>query len=342
MSLRVIACVALAAGALAPSTGRACTPRCPAFAAAPPDGAVVPANVPALVVRSPDLRCWYSMCQGIELETPEIIDSGERSVGFEYLDPGSNAPHLLVLAAPLTSGETYRFRYPDPCATATNCREGTCVIPFREQTLVAGPIAPLPTSLGEVEVSEACVEVAPISTRRGSCVVNATVATLRLSIRPSADLVPFLPVTYFTSSVRGEETGRTPHAPELVDGQLAGDAVGPIYSRCDAWDDLDANGLSPGIHEVIVRAWIAGLAQPLEHRVAIEIRCDGVPLCDGSGTWAAPDSGQPILPDAGPPAAPPATALCVVARGQGSATGPLFGLLAVCAWCGRRYVRSRT
>lgn len=238
------------------------------------DGGVVPANVPALLLTTPVTGFDTPNLAGITLSTAtgiEVALSGSSQLGGRLL--------VLNLPVGLTPQERYVLRFP------TLCREPDAgAVPF-ERAFTAGPSAPPPTSLGQLEVA---------STGHGQLAVHESIscgdfidaAWAQLKLTPSPELVPFLPFTRWTLEVDGQLWTNEEVAAVLPSGLLGklpsypsqiptGRRALQVHAACGATQGDVDRGTGLGGHTATLKAWVTGVEAPLTSSVSFTLACAG-------------------------------------------------------------------
>ncbi|GMT98706.1 hypothetical protein KH5H1_28250 [Corallococcus caeni] len=279
----------------------------------PPD-AVVPANVPALVV-VPPAEEWVEE-QTLRLRTKEGVDVEARLLK----GPGSSG--VLVPTAPLVPGTHYHLEGTIPCS------DGHTGQPFAAMAdFTAGPEVALPTATGVLEKGTSQAGSIKVWDGGASCAANYFGGRTTLEFTPAPGLVPFLPWVHWTLEVDGQTWATAPHgAVDASGGVIPADGFRAmrdlltVYTLCDQEPPgmpASARGVSEGRHTATLRPVLeqAGMALPALE-VAFEVYC---PHFGGDGGQEDP------LPDPTPDDGPP-----LKAKGCSQAGGGLaaFGLLA--------------
>ncbi|NOK35450.1 hypothetical protein HMI49_19790 [Corallococcus exercitus] len=264
--------VLLGGGIVRPPSAEACGgPVCdPAKVRVPlPPDAVVPANVPALVMLPFPVY-------GKELETLRLRTEDGADVEATLL-PGPHWSGLVVPAAPLVLGAHYRLEAHDLCGGFPQ-EPGTA-----ETSFTAGPAVTLPAASGTLRAEpeqQATFQVWGGST----CSVGVEGRTVTLGFTPAPELVPFLPWVHWTLEVDGKTWATAPHG--AVDA--AGNVMPPnrfayahdlliVYSVCRVLPDEPApsdQGLPPGRHVATLRPVLEQSGTPLPPmEVSFELAC---------------------------------------------------------------------
>lgn len=240
------ATVLLAVVSVAPRRADACSaPSCwPSFAV-PKNGATVPANLPAF---------WWmpGSTQGVTADAGALtlvnVDGG-ANVPFTYVSDGGT--HLVVPAM-LEPGEQYEFN--DGFA----CGGGFGGVSAR---VTVSPAAPLPTSLGTLQVDGQLIGTLTVMTRGGSCSEAITAAQRKALLQASVEAQPWLDVFFFEMVVDGVTWAPSSSlvASPNYGGSWKGRGEDLFYRRCSAATSMWAeSGLSEGTHQAVLRAWVPG------------------------------------------------------------------------------------
>lgn len=263
---------------------------CPRGYFAPRDTTTVPLNVPALVhagsAPPPD---------GAAAVT--LTTSAGAPVAFVSTPTPGSFTVLLRPSAPLVQGETYVISQYQSCGTGAS-------VGFAQQTFLAGPAAPLPTTLGQIVQTQRYVDDAYRELAGTKCWDTQRTAVTRLIFEPSAELVPWLPVTTFTFRVDGSPYGASlhGHGPNDVMPHPWWDRwLVEAHGACEEptkESQLD-RGLALGTHSYQLEARIAGVETSVGTIAGtFELGCDGVAV--GPPAGAAGASGAAGAGNSGP------------------------------------------
>ncbi|MBN8233407.1 hypothetical protein JYK02_38405 [Corallococcus macrosporus] len=261
-----------------------------------PPNAIVPANVPALVVVPPAYE-WVEE-QSLRLRT-------EDGTGVEArVLKGPDNSGILVPAAPLVPGTRYRLEGSVPCS------EGRTGQPFVAMAdFTAGPAVGLPTATGVLKMGDREAGILRVWDGGASCAANYTGGWAKLEFTPAPGLVPFLPWVHWTLEVDGQTWATAPHgAVDASGGARPADGFRTmrdlltVYTLCDNEPPgmpASARGVSEGPHTATLRPVLeqAGTALPALE-VAFEVYCphtggDGG-YGPGPGTGSGPDDEVPV------------------------------------------------
>ena len=264
----------------------------------PSAGQTIPANAPALhyvlnAIGANVPQEAFAPPQGIQL-----YNGGGASVPVTVNDDPSYG-YRIEPATPFVAGQSYRLRYPDPCAGSGM---------FAEAQIPIGPVAPWPTASGTLRLSAVTGDVT--YTCFDLPYVLRDHPGLEVEVTPSAALRPFLPVVLFELNVGGLSWSRTaygamPHWFPTLPGLLQ-HPDDLLYADCGRMGDGDpqndcpnrAGGLSPGPHRLMLPVRILGsIDDPTP--LAADFTID----CDTGGFGSAGASGAAGAGGGGPGAA---------------------------------------
>ena len=271
-ALGVVTCVLGGAAGLTPvaeaCSGPACSDREVQVPMLP--GAEVPANVPALVIVPATFQRVDS--GSVHLRTAEGVEVAAD------ITPGALGSAVVVPAAPLVPGASYRLEGSNPC-------------PFGEETVTAAFTAseplPLPATTGVLEAGP--VQQGKVTVIGGSsCSVDTQGSSLRLRFTPAPELVPFLPWVHWTVEVDGQPWASAPHGALGPTGELTPSIrlqytrdLLWLYAVCEVTPDSQPPlnmGLEPGRHVATLRPVLEHLAVPLPSvEVPFELTCPAKP-----------------------------------------------------------------
>ncbi|RKH20351.1 hypothetical protein D7X74_04360 [Corallococcus sp. CA047B] len=208
----------------------------------PPD-AVVPANVPALVVLPPPIN--FVDEQSLRLRTEEGVDVEARVLR------GPRGSGVLVPAAPLIPGTRYHLEGTPSCGSSPHEPGGAAA------AFTAGPQVALPTVTGTLQAAPEQHGAFRVS-GGASCWQSVEGSTVTLGFTPAPELVPFLPWVHWTLKVDGQTWATAWHgAVDSSGGVTPSDGFRTmrdlltVYSICDdprSPQDSTGTGLVPGRH----------------------------------------------------------------------------------------------
>jgi hypothetical protein len=243
----------------------ACSPpQCWPGSFVPKDGATIPANAPGFYFRPSE-----SGSPG----DPSLVrltaaSDPTTSIPFTAV-PQPNGDFVLVPDVPLVEGETYTLEDRALCNNAT-----------LHSTFTAGPAAPLPTSLGTVELighgNYADLDLATVS---GSCSTRVEATVLQIALSESASAAPWKDLFLYETLVDDQPwVNQASIAVRTTPGESwVGRGKDLLYRVCQLSSDAYYQGLPVGGHEVRFRASLPG-ASPMTASLAtpkqaFEIMC---------------------------------------------------------------------
>jgi uncharacterized membrane protein YgcG len=288
-AVRVASGLLVCAAAVPPLSREAraqATDRCEVIVT-PSAGRTIPANAPAL----------HYVVAAIGANIPQ--EAYAAPVGIQLFNgAGANVPvtinddpsygYRIEPSVPFIAGQTYRLRYPDPCAGSGM---------FAEAQIPIGPAAPWPTASGTLRLTAVTGDVTYTCFDLPYVLRNHP--GLRIQITPSAELQPFLPLVLFEPRIDAFAWARTayggmPHWFATLPGLLQHpDDV--LYADCGRMGEGDpqndcpnrAAGIAPGVHRLMIAVYILGSTtdpQPLAADLTID--------CDTGGFGSAGSSGS--------------------------------------------------
>jgi uncharacterized protein (TIGR03382 family) len=243
----------------------ACSPpQCWPGAFVPKDGATIPANAPGFYFRPSE-----SGSPGdASLVRLSAASDPTASIPFTAV-PQPNGDFVLVPDAPLVEGETYTLEDRALCNNST-----------LHSTFTAGPAAPLPTSLGTVElVGHGNFAELDLATVSGSCSTSVDATVLQIALAESASASPWKDLFLYETLVDDQPwVNQASIAVRTTPGESwVGRGKDLLYRVCQLSSDAYYQGLPIGGHEVRFRASLPGaspttasLATPKQ---AFEIMC---------------------------------------------------------------------
>jgi uncharacterized membrane protein YgcG len=252
----------------------------------PSPGRTIPANAPALhyvvaAIGSNVPQEAYAAPVGIQL-----FNGGGASVAVTVNDDPFYG-YRIEPATPFVAGQSYRLRYPDPCAGSGM---------FAEAQIPIGPSAPWPTASGTLRLTAATGDV-PYACFDLPYVLRNHPG-LQIQITASPALQPFLPIVLYEINVDSLSWARTayggmPHWFSTLPGLLQHpDDI--LYAACGGMGEGDpqndcpnrAGGLTAGSHRLMVPVRILGdTGDPTP--LAADFTID----CDTGGSGSAGSSG---------------------------------------------------
>ncbi|NRD44453.1 hypothetical protein [Corallococcus exiguus] len=285
----------------------------------PPD-AVVPANVPALVVVPPAYE-WVEE-QSLRLRTEAGVDVEARLIK----GPGNSG--VLAPTAPLVAGTRYHLEGTVPCGGGCGGHPFVAMADF-----TAGPEAALPTTTGVLRAGAGQLGQFKVWDGSASCASGYIGGWVTLEFTPAPELVPFLPWVRWTLEVDGQTWAAAPHgAVDASGGVIPADGFRTmrdlltVYTLCGYESPgmpPSAEGIEPGEHTATLRPVLeqSGTVLPVLE-TTFEVNCPHFGS-DGGYTEPIPDAGTGTVTD-------PDDNLTPKAKGCSQAGGGLaaFGLLA--------------
>lgn len=178
--------------------------------------------------------------------------------------PEGHAPGVFVVRP---SGALVAGRYE---ARAPSCDAGD-----RSAPVVVGPEAVEPSALGTLRVGAPRTEAGPSGCFSSP---SAKVRSVELSLDVDRSLVSWLPITVTELVVDGVAW----RDPELDRGATVGFRTTTLRADCSG---SDARFLSPKVHELELRAFVAGRSAVLRTTARVDLRCveEASPKEDGGG-----------------------------------------------------------
>ena len=187
----------------------------------------------------------------------------------------SNGDYLLVPDAPLVAGTDYTIIDHTPCGTTPDAG------PHATFHVVAA--APLPASLGTLDIIDHQQETFPVATASGSCTTDVLADQARLQLTPGADAVPWKDALHYQTVVDGQPWGASAsiNATYAPGSSWVGVAVDRLYHVCSTTDDTIGSGLAAGNHQASMTATLPGSPVALAAAaVPVDLECSG----SGSGS----------------------------------------------------------
>lgn len=302
---RWILIVTFALLAVLHSRARACSaPYCSPSVLAPPTGAIIPSNAPALFFDP--ARVLDRPATGAADVT--LLDGAGMAVPMDALtDPQftggvQGSPYLLIPRTPLTPSASYRLRFSAPCGG--DKQDGG--VPLTEQAFTTSAAVPQPATAGDLKIAPQRTQTITVSTRRGSCVYDIVASTAAFELQPSEELKPWLPLARFTTTVDGILWASTGYGADPA-ASATYRGVETVFAACPPSDPSDDSGLSLGPHHVELQVHIAGATtDPPPLSVEVNLTCPDAPKQTGgcsvgdrfaspAGSTAASTSGFSLL-----------------------------------------------
>lgn len=294
-------------------------------------GAQIPANAQAIPVLLPTpLQPPY------EPVVPELRDAAGKPVEVEAKDDAMGWTILRPLKG-FAPSSTYTLHLPSLCKDPSGSIE-----PPTDVTFTTGPTAPLPTSLGTLQLAALPVELVSVWTSSGSCTEAILAARGSIDLAAVAELAPWKALARAEVRVDGASWansayGDLPLAGEAPAYQPKGRTIHAFHVACATVPSSADAGLQPGLHHVELRIHIAGETQDAPDLAGdLSVTCPSQPDVDAGG-----DADTGLTPDAAdakdsadtaasgtPKPAKPQDDGCSASRtSQDSAIGPLAWLV---------------
>ena len=226
-------------------SGNDCTPPI----AAPKDGTVMPVNAAGV-------RWEASTIEVEDVVLRDIAANVTLPIAFEQ----TGSLFDLRPAEPLDPGKTYRFEFPDDlCGPAFN-RSFVTAPAVELSTTSLGSLLAAPPELAQIEV--------PASV---TCSAFVDAVSVRVELELDPQLEPFAGALMYETLVDGQRWHHEPRlfAPQKLGESWVGRGVDSIFSTCP--DGSQWSGVSPGPHQVQMRAEIPGLPGVVLESDVIEI-----------------------------------------------------------------------
>ncbi len=274
-------------------------PTCEAVSYAFLEGAELPANVAGIGAPTFESGSWGNSTRPLfqKLRGATLTADGGASRALPALVDDAGLFSGWAIPGGLQTGESYLLELE---AGGCLARDGGGARPTR-RGFRAGPVTPFPESLGTVTASQA--EIRDAWTQGGStCSYGQRSAIISLQVAPTAELVPFLPVTRWELFVDGKSWVQAGYGEVSADGTVFHPKVNAPGNYSPPEDDrrLDsvyapcepvAGGLAPGEHSLQLVAHVAGRPRIEGSTLTVNMNCD-LPSEDGPfGCNAAPNPG---------------------------------------------------
>ena len=228
-----------------PSVSMGCEePICWGSGLVPGDGATVPANLPAMA--------WLPTDGPLSPDATLTLRTADKNIPLTMESQRING-QAIVLARfegviPSTSIQA---------SAPETCRFGPKGTPA---TITVGPSAPLPKSLGHLNLVSDQIGPLTVGTSMGSCstVINARQALIQLV--PSIEATPWVDAMVFNTLVDGKPYIKTESIGERAPfgASWVGRGKERVYVDCDS-DRGAFQGVTPGPHTVVIQARIPGV-----------------------------------------------------------------------------------
>jgi hypothetical protein len=223
-------------------------PQCWPGAFIPQDGAVIPENAPGFYFR-PSLQGGAPGDASFVHLTADSDPS--TSLAFTAV-PQPNGDFVLVPDAPLLAGETYTLEDRTVCNGAA-----------LRSRFTAGPTAPLPSSLGAVNlIGHGIFAEIDVATSSGSCSTKVEATIAQITLDRSATAEPWKDLLLYETLVDDKPWINQASINVRTDPgeSWLGRGTDLLYRVCKPNPDAAFQGLAVGGHNVRFRASLPGLA----------------------------------------------------------------------------------
>jgi hypothetical protein len=221
-------------------------------------------------------------------------DSGSP-VSFSFMKQPSGG-YVIRLDAPLEPGASYRVEGTSFCWMG----------PTQPVILRAGPVAALPTSLGNLAASTPTLRKLTVATYAGSCIVDISAAAADISIALASDAKPWENALLYSTLVDGQPWRPTGSLAgfSTLGSSWVGRARDLVYSPCHSMDGgqlLLTTDLPQGRHTVQMVATLPGSSWGARSdTVEVDLECE--PPADAQDAAqqtpdASGDAAKPKEPD---------------------------------------------
>lgn len=276
-SLLVVCLIGTAVFSSRPSD--ACAPQmCVGGQFLPAQGAVIPANTPAI-------WWWPDRPNG----TPDtalpihggsfdlmLVDQGNEELLPVHSEPGPAFGGLfLVPKDPMPAERTIRVRGVSYCPNDTGLLDETATSAEFETTQPAD----FPTVLGTLVATPQEIGPLTLADASGSCFSTVEAAIVRISLQYASEAMPWKDVFAFETRIDGKPwkpshfLAREP----IIGSSWEGRGQDLAFAICDVppFSYPAVEPLKPGSHQVTMRAWIPGSNTLLETPgITISLSCD--------------------------------------------------------------------
>ena len=266
---------------ITPSISMGCEePICWGSGLVPGDGATVPANLPAMA--------WLPTDGPLSPGATLTLRTVDKNIPLTMENHRINgAAIVLARFEGVTPSTSIQASAPE------TCRFGPKGTPA---TITVGPSAPLPKSLGHLNIVSDHIGPLTVGTSMGSCstVINARQALIQLV--PSIEATPWVDAMVFNTLVDGKPYIKTESIGERAPfgASWVGRGKERVYVDCDS-DRGAFQGIAPGPHTVVIQARIPGVEGVLSSDpLTVDLRCDDPQQptstsksVDGVGCWGA-------------------------------------------------------
>jgi uncharacterized protein (TIGR03382 family) len=269
--------------AATPSDSDACSPSpCQPGFFTPGNGAIVPANLPAIHWRptsgfgtSPADPSKVILASAAAPSTPLPFTATRL--------PDGN--YALVPEQPLTPGTSYVLTDQSACG-------GTPTGP--SVTFQVTGAAPLPRSLGALVETTNLVGRLQVATGGGACSSEVDAHQLGIELQLASEAMAWRDALHFETLVDERVWRPSGSAPAVVPpgASWRGRGVDLLYRVCTTEDDFVSEGLAAGPHEAAMRATLPGSGTVLwSSSLPVSIECAGDDLPDADEAGGGCDAG---------------------------------------------------
>lgn len=269
----------------APSSAQACHP--PSCNEGQALAGTVPANAPALLWRpQTGWHDWKDKGDGVSLV--RVVSGTEQSVPVTVAFDTDLGGYLVQPDSPLKPGSSYTLKGKNFCTGPSGSWSDNA------WSVTAAATAPLPKSLGTLEVKNLGAATIQLGNAAGMCHTDVTAARVEVTLKPSAEIKPWLPLLAYQTYVDGEAYYATAsiayfHPPWQ---SWAGRGKDRLVSVCSQRNGSEIGHLPPGSYKVVLKATLPGTNTTLETPpVQVTLTCPSAPGSDAGPQNPAPDGG---------------------------------------------------
>jgi hypothetical protein len=238
-------------------------------------GAQVPANAQAIPVLLPTpLQPPY------EPVVPELRDVAGKPVEVEAKDDAMGWTILRPVKG-FSPASSYTLHLPSLCKDPSGSIE-----PPTDVTFTTGPTAPLPASLGTLQLAALPVELVSVWTTTGSCTEAILAARGSIDFAAVGEFAPWRALARAEVRIDGASWansayGDLPLAGEAPAYQPKGRTIHAFHVACATVPSSADAGLQPGLHHVELRIHIAGEANDAPDLAGdLSVTCPSQPPVD--------------------------------------------------------------
>jgi hypothetical protein len=245
----------------------ACSPpACWPGAFLPSDGSTIPENAPGLYWR-PAYGAAAGTADPASVKLTKAMAPNVELPFTATALPGGD--YLIAPNAPLVEGTAYVLEDVSTCGGTKGPRV----------SFMAGPSAPLPTSLGTMQTDpHGYRQDLTVASGSGSCATTIDATLFGIYLEPSADVAPWLPLLLFQTIVDDEIWAIQDNInnPPALGASWKGRGRDLLFRTCTANPEASYPGLASGGHQVAFRASLLN-AQPIATpSLAVELMCDAI------------------------------------------------------------------